>query len=637
MKTTLRWLAGIAAGVTVLALAVALAAAWWFDSDVLKTEIEARVEKETGLALSISGDLSLSLFPGVGVELGHTALANAPGFGGESLAEFEALSLRLRLKALLGGTVALDAVVVEGLKVRLVRDASGRHNYDALLAPADGTGDPSPALLAFGGLTLVDAALSYDDRTSGETLRITHLNFRSGPLSVRRPVPVAAQFQYSHPARRLEGDASIEAELSIDETLKSYSLRSVALAAALRGPEASGGGLRLQSQSDLRYDATTRRFSLENLELAAADPRFIDTPIRLRIPRAAVDLKAGTASLERFAVRALELDIHGDLAVSAADADPTVTASIRVEPFNPRQLLARLGRPPAETDGDGWPKEARLESGVSGDTRGVTLDPFALTLDGTRISGRIDLGLSAEWPLAVALRADGPWGVRNDPLALTLRGSGRAGEAASSYRFSDLELGLGSLIARGEIQVRAADGGPNMIASLELPAFDARALLGKLGVPVPDTQDPKALTRLAARAVVTGSDADLVLDPLTLELDDTQVSGSVSVSDALSQSPAVNFTFRADALDTRRYLPFTLPGSEQGAAAPGFLAGLRSLDLNGRLRLGRLVVGDVTLDDVELVARSRNGRLELRSGSLPPMPSAGGPIAASGPLALPPP
>jgi hypothetical protein len=637
LKTALRWLAGIAAGVIVLALAVALSAAWWFDSDALKREIEIRVEKETGLALSITGELSLSLFPRPGVKVGHTALANAPGFGVGGMAEFQALSLRLRLKPLLQGTAALDAVVVEGLKLHLVRDATGRHNYDALRAPSGGSGNPPPGLLAMGGVTLVDAALTYDDRISGETLRITNLDFHSGPLSAHGPVPVAAHFRYNHPARGVEGDASIRAGLTMGESLKRFRLESIALAAAIRGAEIPGGELRLQSEGGLIYEAMTRMLSLDNIQLDAIDPSLMDSPIRLRIPRAVADLGAGTASTEGFFLRALEVDIQGDLAVSAPGAGATVTGSIRILPFNPRGVFARLGGTAMEKDPERWPNEAQLESGFSGDNRSVTLDPFVLTLDGTQISGRIDFGFAPEWPLTVALRTDGPWGARDDPVALSLRGSGSAGAVASIYRFSDIELRLGSLTARGEVQVRADDDPPQMTATLELPAFDPRALLGQLGIPLPETRDPEALTRLAARAVVSGDEKDLELDPLTLALDDTQVSGSVSVADAFSESPAVSFALRADALDTRRYLPFKLPGTEQEAAAPASLGVLQSLNLNGSLRFGALVIGDVTLDDVEVVSRSRSGRLELRSGPNPPTASSGGRSAASdSPLPSPP-
>jgi AsmA protein len=190
--------------------------------------------------------------------------------------------------------------------------------------------------------------------------------------------------------------------------------------------------------------------------------------------------------------------------------------------------------------------------------------------------------------------------------------------------------------ARGKIELNASGEIPTYTASLELPSFDPRALLDHLGQAAPETGDPKALTRLSASAVVTGSGTDLILEPLTLKLDDTQVTGTLSVSDGLSESRAMKFDLRADALDSGRYLPFTFPGTEQEAPTLASLGALWSLDLNGRLRLEALTVGDVIIDDVEVVARSRSGRLELQSGSVSPRLTPGGRIAASASLTQPP-
>jgi hypothetical protein len=631
-----KWLTAVAAGIAVLVLALVLALSWLFDANAYKSEIEAWVEKETGLALSLAGDVSLSLFPRLSLEVGPAALRNPPGFGAGNLAQFEALALRVKLGSLLAGAVVPDLVAVEGLKVRLVRAVSGRHNYDSLLAPRHGAGGPPPAALAFGGLTVANAELSYQDQTSGETLSITDLNFRSGAFSAGGAASVTAQFQFGHSGHRLQGQTSVEAELSTDQALRLYHLKLLAADATLGGPGPSERRSQLRSTGNAGYDAESRVLSLENVEVAATNPDIIDAPVRVRIPKAALDLAAGTATVERFSVNALEVNISGELGVSALGADPALKGNIRVAGFNPRLLLTRLGGPPPDTAADGWPNEARLETRVSGDRRGLTLNPVALTLDTVLIGGRIDLGFGPEWPLTTSLRAEGLRGAHGDPLALALRGSGRVPEGASTYRVDDLELTLGPVSARGKIELNANGEIPTYTASLELPSFDPRALLDHLGQAAPETGDPKALTRLSASAVVTGSGTDLILEPLTLKLDDTQVTGTLSVSDGLSESRAMKFDLRADALDSGRYLPFTFPGTEQEAPTLASLGALWSLDLNGRLRLEALTVGDVIIDDVEVVARSRSGRLELQSGSVSPRLTPGGRIAASASLTQPP-
>ena len=60
----------------------------FFDPNDFRDEISASVKKETGRDLVIEGDLSLSVFPWIAVEIGRTQLGNAKGFGDEPFLGF---------------------------------------------------------------------------------------------------------------------------------------------------------------------------------------------------------------------------------------------------------------------------------------------------------------------------------------------------------------------------------------------------------------------------------------------------------------------------------------------------------------------------------------------------------------------
>jgi AsmA protein len=51
------------------------------DPNDYRDEIVEAVEKQTGRKLTIDGELKLSVFPWVGIEIGKMALGNAQGFG----------------------------------------------------------------------------------------------------------------------------------------------------------------------------------------------------------------------------------------------------------------------------------------------------------------------------------------------------------------------------------------------------------------------------------------------------------------------------------------------------------------------------------------------------------------------------
>jgi AsmA protein len=104
-----------------------------------KDEITARVEAATGRQLTIAGDIGLSVFPWLGLELNQASLANPPGFGGEPFARVDRMKIRARLLPLLERRLEVDRVELDGLRLHLVRDAEGRANWEA--PPAAG---PSP-------------------------------------------------------------------------------------------------------------------------------------------------------------------------------------------------------------------------------------------------------------------------------------------------------------------------------------------------------------------------------------------------------------------------------------------------------------------------------------------------------------
>ena len=73
----------------------------FFDPNEYRDEISAAVKESTGRDLTIEGDLSLSLFPWLAIEVGRTELGNAEGFGDQPFLEFEAASLSIRLMPLI--------------------------------------------------------------------------------------------------------------------------------------------------------------------------------------------------------------------------------------------------------------------------------------------------------------------------------------------------------------------------------------------------------------------------------------------------------------------------------------------------------------------------------------------------------
>ena len=79
----------IAAAFVGVGLIASIAIALFFDPNDYRDGIESVVEKNTGREFSIEGDISLTVFPWLALEVGQTSFGNAEGFGSEPMLSFE--------------------------------------------------------------------------------------------------------------------------------------------------------------------------------------------------------------------------------------------------------------------------------------------------------------------------------------------------------------------------------------------------------------------------------------------------------------------------------------------------------------------------------------------------------------------
>ncbi|MGD9340437.1 MAG: AsmA family protein, partial [Chromatiales bacterium] len=162
MKGLFKFL-GLAVGALVLLLVVA--AIWLFfifDPNDFKQTLSDQVAEQTGRELTIDGDIGLSFFPWLAVELGPARLSNAQGFGDEPFVAIDGARMGVRLVPLLRRNIELDQVRLDGLRLNLAVNERGVTNWDDLstedTAPAAADSGESAGIdsLQIGGLSIND-------------------------------------------------------------------------------------------------------------------------------------------------------------------------------------------------------------------------------------------------------------------------------------------------------------------------------------------------------------------------------------------------------------------------------------------------------------------------------------------------
>ena len=183
--------------VVVLGLVAVMAVALLFlvDPNDYKDQIASQVETHTGRTLSIEGDMALSIFPWLGLDIGRTRLSNAEGFGDEPMARMDAVQVRVKLLPLLRKTLEMDTLKLSGLQLNLAKKADGSTNWDDLtgapaedkdkdeaVSPGDDAGGDLLGGLAIGGVEVTGAQLIWDDQSTASRYEVRELSFTTGAI-----------------------------------------------------------------------------------------------------------------------------------------------------------------------------------------------------------------------------------------------------------------------------------------------------------------------------------------------------------------------------------------------------------------------------------------------------------------------
>jgi AsmA protein len=413
----------VVGGLIGLVLLVGLAVSLFFDPNDYRDELAAQVQEQTGRELEIDGDLKLSIFPWLAVEVGPARLSDAQGFGDKPFAEIQGARAGIRLLPLLSRRVEISELRLDGMRLRLITDKQGKTNWadlagddseDASDASSDGAG-PDLDALSIGSIVISDASLLWDDRQSGSSMELTDFNLSTGSVSLAEPTDLTMSFGLV-----LDDKQSMQLELAttleIASGFSAIAASDLDLDIQLSGPELPGGSIEMKG-------------GVESLNL---------------------NLDDGELSVKGLLAQALGASLEAQLTGTAVTSDtPRIKGMIKVPAMNLREVLAKAGSPVVTGDPQAM-SSFGLDATLAYDGKSVVLSDLKAVLDQTRLDGRfsiVDLDSQAmTFDLAVdAIDLD-----RYLPPAE--EDAEEAGSGAAVDEELDLS-GLKSLNAKGQLKV----------------------------------------------------------------------------------------------------------------------------------------------------------------------------------------
>ena len=225
-----------------------------FNPNDYKEDIISLAKEKTGRDLSIPGDISLSLFPWIGIDLGAVEFSNAKGFGKQPFAKMSHFQVRVKLWPLIKQQLEADTIVIEGLQLNLAKNKRGISNWDDLTkktaqsatkktiqkpaktpTKANHKKDNSKNMLAavaLNGLKIKNAQFNWHDQQQKQKVSIKNVQLSIGQLRAATKIPLSFQFHLQE--KSLDAQIKFSSQIMFSSDAKQFSFHDTELTSNLK-------------------------------------------------------------------------------------------------------------------------------------------------------------------------------------------------------------------------------------------------------------------------------------------------------------------------------------------------------------------------------------------------------------------
>ncbi|MFL2771383.1 MAG: AsmA family protein [Rhodospirillaceae bacterium] len=515
-------------------LAILLIAPSFIDWTNYRNAFEERLAAATGRAVTIQGDVVLSLLPRPAFQVDAVRISNSPGAVNADFVSAQRVAVNLAFAPLLSGRLQFTSidVIAPNINAEVLADGSVTWNFVPLPASSrtasgnTGVGDEAFDLgidklrVSNGSVRYFDVRSGIEQTFSGITLEL-EAEHAFGPYDVAGEVYVfSLPWQVDLSVGEIRGDRPSALVVSLSNTGTELSIDfSGALSLGRGNPEISG-----------RFSGSGESLSnvlriLDVIEAGQMLPLVLQDNFRVG---AMINFHDSSIEAQKLEMRVGDISSRGFGSYSWNEEARFVLnlaiAQLNLEAWNFSQIPLQNSIVQPSNKGE-------LQTTSSRSTR-----PFLLPAS---VSGKIDFGINLiEWRGQV---------MRNAQFSAALNDS----EFTVAEASLDLP-GNTNIAFSGFIKPDA--NAPLFDMHGQILSRDVRTLLAWIGTELPlGLISPSRLNSLSASTHLVGSFDRLIFDELDVALDTTQLSGSATIN----LVPAVNsaLVLKVSSLDIDSYLP----------------------------------------------------------------------------------
>jgi AsmA protein len=315
---------GAVVGVAVAGVAYLAAT---FNPNDYKSQIIKAVKESKQRDLRLDGDISLSFYPNIGVNISKVSLSEHNS--DKQFAALESARVSLALMPLLARQVVVNEVSLSGLQATLAKHKDGSTNIDDLLGQQEEkAAEKKPESKQLGGfdiaaLSVEKTALTYRDEGGGAQYTLKDVTLHSGRIATGVPVKLDMSFNVQANQPKLDINTQLKTTLTFDPGKQLYQLDGLDLQA--KGAALDMSDLVLTANGDAGADLSAQRFNTRKLTVVVNGKKGADSfEAKLEAPQ--IEMTKDGFSGDKLALSA---KLKGANDITATLALPSIQGNAR--------------------------------------------------------------------------------------------------------------------------------------------------------------------------------------------------------------------------------------------------------------------------------------------------------------------
>ena len=277
MKALLKLFAVLAGLLVILVLAVAIAVTT-LDPNEYKGWISNKVQSVTGRSLRLDGEIHLSFYPWLSIEVEDLTLGNRQGFAAEHFMHSDYLLLRLKLLPLLQSEYEVDTIHIRGAEINLEINNEGEQNWSDLMGEGSGGSGQGVTIpltaMVIGGVSITETHVTWNDIETDSHYEILDLNLTSGELVYDEPIALNMRFTANSNRPDVSAATELKATVSYTPGRDDIVIQPLTIDALVRSRVLPEGQARMALSGDINFNAEKQTVNISNLNLDAMGARL---------------------------------------------------------------------------------------------------------------------------------------------------------------------------------------------------------------------------------------------------------------------------------------------------------------------------------------------------------------------------